>query len=378
MAFEGPLRELALTDVIQLLYLSRKTGTLSITGEGAPRPGLIHFDEGFVVGARSAGEISPLGRLLVMAGKATMRQVEAALEAQRREPGRRIGTLLAETQGIPVRDIQRQLRFQVEEAVFELVRWRDGHFRFEETERPQNGGIPVRIPSEALLMESMRRADEWTEMASGDPDASLVPALVDSAAGAAGVLDLQPREWQVLAAIDGSRTLREIAREIGRAEFDVAKAVYSLASGGVVELKTRPSAPRPGARRDPSSAAVDGVEAELRAERIGEALRRAEGLRESHPASGVARLLYGRALVASGEIERGVAALKEAVQLDPLLAAGYFHLGMAAARLGDFGRGRENLTTFSRLPDAPPRDVEIAMRAVQLMTELSALLEEIR
>lgn len=378
MAFEGPLRELALTDVIQLLYLSRKTGTLSITGEGATRPGLIHFDEGFVVGARSAGEISPLGRLLVMAGKATVRQVEAALEVQQREPGRRIGALLAETQGIPVRDIQRQLRFQVEEAVFELVRWREGHFRFEETAKPENGGIPVRIPSEALLMESMRRADEWTEMASGDPDASLIPSLVDSAAAGGGVLDLQPREWQVLAAIDGSRTLRDIAREIGRAEFDVARAVYSLASGGVVELKTRASAPRSGASRDPSTAAVDAVEAELRAGRVAEALQRAEALRENHPASGIVRLLHGRALVASGEVERGVAALTDAVQFDPLLAAGYFHLGMAAARLGDFGRARENLITFSRLPDAPPRDVETAMRAAQLMTELSGLLEEIR
>src|SRR5690606_16424949 len=353
MAFEGPLRELALTDVIQLLYLSRKTGTLSITGEGAPRPGLIHFDEGFVVGARSAGEISPLGRLLVMAGKATMRQVEAALEAQRREPGRRIGTLLAETQGIPVRDIQRQLRFQVEEAVFELVRWRDGHFRFEETERPQNGGIPVRIPSEALLMESMRRADEWTEIASGDPDASLVPALVDSAAGEGGVLDLQPREWQVLAAIDGSRTLREIAREIGRAEFDVAKAVYSLASGGVVELKTRPVAVE-SAERSRGAFAVSAarIEADLRDRRIEEARRRAEALAASYPESGAAMLLRGRSLIAAGRAQEGISALEQAVRHDPLLSAAYFHLGLAAARLGEFARARESLRTFLRLPDA--------------------------
>ena len=66
MAIEGPLRELSLTDVIQLLHLSRKTGTLAITADGARRPGLIHFEQGSVVGARPAGEGSPLGRLLVM------------------------------------------------------------------------------------------------------------------------------------------------------------------------------------------------------------------------------------------------------------------------------------------------------------------------
>ena len=53
MAIEGPLRELALTDVFQLLDLSRKTGTLSITPEGgAHRPALVRFDRGAVV-ARS-------------------------------------------------------------------------------------------------------------------------------------------------------------------------------------------------------------------------------------------------------------------------------------------------------------------------------------
>lgn len=377
MAIEGPLRELALTDVMQLLHLSRKTGTLSISAEGVARPGLIHFDQGFVVGVRSAGEGSRLGRLLVMAGKATMGQVNAALQLQTEDPPRRMGALLVDTQGVAAGEVKRQLRFQVEETVFELVRWRDGYFRFEETEPLDAGAIAIRIPTESLLMEAMRRADEWSEMASGEPDASLVPVLVERSADPGAVLTLQPREWQVLAAVNGAHTLREIAREIGRGEFDVAKAVYSLASGGVVELRTRPvgaQAARLTERAIAEETAL--VDRELRSGRITEARLRVEELSRRHPEVGAVTLLRGRVLERAGLAAEAVQAYEAAVRQDPLLTRAYYHLGMAAARIGEFDRAHESLATYARLPDARPRDAETALRASRLVAELGRILDE--
>lgn len=379
MAIEGPLRELALTDVIQLLHLSRKTGTLSVGGEKAARPGLIHFDQGAVVGARPASEASRLGHLLVMAGRATEGQVDAALELQRRAPGRRIGILLAETQGIPEAEVQRQLRFQIEEAVFDLVRWRDGYFRFEESAPPPSEPIAVRVAAESLLMEAMRRTDEWMEMASGEPDASLVPVLVERAADPGAILTLQPGEWQVLAAVDGARTLREIAREIGRGEFEVAKAVYGLASGGVVELRTR------GSRADGMPAADAGleegraaVEAALVAGRVEEAEARVELLARALPGAAAVDLLRGRVLERAGRGGEAVEAYARAVARDPLLGSGYYHLGLAAARAGDLQRAQECLATFARLPESDPGEVAVAKRVSALTAELRRILEETR
>src|SRR5690606_20976178 len=130
-------------------------------------------------------------------------------------------------------EVQRQIRFQIEETVFEVIRWREVYFHFEEAEGVDPVALPVRVPTEALIMEAARRTDEWSRFASGEPDASLVPMLVEQESDVAAVLSLQPREWQVLAAVNASRTLRDIARELGRAEFDVAKAVYSLVAAGV-------------------------------------------------------------------------------------------------------------------------------------------------
>lgn len=379
MAIEGPLRELALTDVMQLLHLSRKTGTLSVSSDATARPGLLYFDQGSVVGARSPGDSSQLGRLLVMAGKATMGQVEAAMELQRRVPGQRLGKLLVETQSVAATEVEKQLRFQVEETVFELVRWRDGYFRFEETPPFDPGSILIRLPTESLLMEALRRTDEWAELASGEPDALLVPVLVEHEPNASVILSLQPREWQVLSAVNGAHSLRDIARELGRGEFDVAKAVYSLASGGVIELRTRPvtaQVTRQGERTLASEMAL--VEEDLRAGRLDLARRRVDELSARHPRTGSVSLLRGRVQARTAEWEEAVRSLEAAVRQDPLLGSAYYHLGLAAARIGNFERAHESLTTYTRLPDAARAEAATAVRAANLVAELRSILEEER
>jgi hypothetical protein len=339
MAIEGPLRELSLPDVLQLVHLSRKTGTLRVTAEGYPRPALLHFEHGAVVGAHPPGDSNNLGRLLLMAGRATVSQIEEALASQRRSPGRRIGAVLVEEQGVPAAEVERQLHFQVQEAMFELVRWTDGHFRFEETPPFDPGPVRIRLATESLLLEAMRRVDEWSEMASGAPDTAVVPRLVERAGRDTGVLQLLPLEWEVLAAVDGERTLRAIAQELGRAEFEVAKAIFALTSAGVVELGKRTRAPSAPARL-----------AEADVER--------------------ARAAAGR-----GEWAAALEALESAVRRDPLLAAAYFPLGVAALRTGKLERAGEAFATGARLADADGERRAAAARAASLVEQLRDALE---
>ena len=83
MAIEGPLRELALSDVFQLLDLSRKTGVLTITHESRHRPAVVRFDRGAVTGAELGEAQERIGHLLLRAGKVTERH-----GAARRSSGR--------------------------------------------------------------------------------------------------------------------------------------------------------------------------------------------------------------------------------------------------------------------------------------------------
>src|SRR5260370_7947774 len=76
MAIEGPLRELGIHDVFQLLDLSRKTGVLRVTSELRHNAGTIYFEDGTIIFAEIRSNPHPLGALLLPTGKIP----EAALE----------------------------------------------------------------------------------------------------------------------------------------------------------------------------------------------------------------------------------------------------------------------------------------------------------
>ncbi len=240
MAIEGPLRELGIHDVFQLLDLSRKTGTLAVTSELRDNEGTVLFENGRVVAATIKSNPHRLGDLLMRSGKVTEGEIARAVAAkEERGDTRRLGEILLEMGALSPKELERHIRLQIEAVVFELLSWREGFFRFEE------GSIGSRamlqISTEALLMEGARRIDEWSRIADRVPSLEAVPVLAPVRDEHAGSLDLLPSEWEVLAMIDGARNLRGIAAMLARSEFDIAKVVYGLVSTSVIEL-TVPSA----------------------------------------------------------------------------------------------------------------------------------------
>ena len=158
MAIEGPLRELGIHDVFQLLDLSRKTGTLTVTSELRDNEGTVHFQNGRVVAAAIKSNPHRIGDLLMRAGRVTAAQVAAASAAQsERGDGRRLGEILLDMGAISQKELERQVRLQIEAVIFELLSWREGFFRFEEG--PMQGDPMVQIGTEALLMEGARRVE---------------------------------------------------------------------------------------------------------------------------------------------------------------------------------------------------------------------------
>src|SRR6266511_3628269 len=238
MAIEGPLRELGIHDVFQLLDLSRKTGALRVTSEVRHNQGTIYFDAGIVMFAEIRSNPHPLGGLLLRTGKITEADLERARDMQQRQGDkRRVGEILVALGAITQREVERQVRFQIEEVVFEVMSWNEGYFSFSEgTVADVPTEIAVRIPVEALLMEGARRIDEWSRIETRIAHVGVVPTLAPPPESGGGELDLLPPEWEVLALIDGRRDVRALATELARSDFDVAKTLFGLESAGVIVL----------------------------------------------------------------------------------------------------------------------------------------------
>jgi len=378
MAIEGPLRELALTDVFQLLDLSRKTGTLTIAPEGRLRnPALVRFDRGAVVGAELGQAYERLGHLLLRAGKVTEAQVEAARRAQRYAQGKPLGTILVEQGVVTEDDVRRQLRFQIQEIVFELVQWKEGYFRFEEGPVGQNGMISVRVSTESLLMEAARRIDEWSTLETKVPHMGVVPVLVGESDGPA--LDLHPSEWEVLAEIDGTRTLKEIAAALGRGDFDIAKIVFGLASTGVVDIREEaPADPTPAApaAERPVREALGEAELAMADGAADRARRILDDLSRSHPDRPEVYQLLAEAQRRLGRWGEAVISLGRAAALDPLAAPLHYQLGFAAAHTGELHRARDAWDTYLRLEDGDASRRQRAQKAREALDVLMAVMDE--
>ena len=232
MAIQGPLRELGVHDVFQLLDLGRKTGVLRVTSELRQNQGCIWFAQGVIVAATMTDNPTPLGELLLRKGRIRMEDLARAQKIQETEGHtRRIGEILVSIGAIRQRDLDRQVRAQVEEVVLTLLGWSEGYFIFEEAEileAPRDADIGV--ATESLLLESARRLDEWSRIQSLVPHAGVIPRLNRQLAQGTGVLHLVPLEWKVIAQVNGLRDVREIAAAIDQSEFTTARAVFGLIS----------------------------------------------------------------------------------------------------------------------------------------------------
>jgi Tfp pilus assembly protein PilF len=378
MAIEGPLRELGIHDVFQLLDLSRKTGTLTITSSLRDNQGTVYFDNGAVVYAAIRSNPHPLGELLIRSGKISEGDLARARDAQTRSADkRRLGEILVERDAITRKELERQVRFQVEEVVFELLSWSEGFFRFEEQsslDAPAEASI--RISTESLLMEGARRIDEWSRIEGKVPHLGVVPALAAVDDSHAALLDLLPDEWQVLAEIDGERDLRAIATNLARSDFDVARVVFGLLSTGIVELvEENAPATAPALAAARAAAYLEQAKDALRGGDLDAAItaaRMAVAASEQHVG---ARLMLARALACAGRHEEASAELSAALEADALNAEVHLEMGHCAARRGDLEDAATHWERYLRL--APGGTLVPRVRsAVEKTVALRCILQE--
>jgi hypothetical protein len=261
MALRGNLRDFSLPDVFQLVTLSGKSGVLRI--RRADAEGSVWFRDGEVFFAQSDWHREALGTRLVAAGKITPSALTKALDLQRGEPtgGRRLGQILVDEGYLTEKVLEAFVQEQIQDTIFDLFRWDEGDFDFESAEAAPEEDIGLSVSIENIVMEGSRRLEEWTRIKKKIPSMGIVFKMATAPGEGTFDISLKPVEWHLLLKIDGTRTVAELARELGRTDFEVARIIYGLFSAGLLEVAADDEVERLRAERTEMEAVISAEDA---------------------------------------------------------------------------------------------------------------------
>jgi hypothetical protein len=234
MALKGSLKDFSIPDLFQLLNFGKKNGTLNLT-RGQAR-GYICFRNGEVFFATTNWKRQSLGLKLLNAGIVTKAQVDEVLELQKTTArGQRLGQLLIRMDYITKDQLEVFVEEQIQDAVFEMLRWTDGDFDFQPGVVFPEEDIGLSISTEELIMEGSRRLDEWNRIEKKIPNLNVIFKMTSMQGREAAQISLTPEEWMVLTHIDGERTVRQIVELTGMSTLHTCKILYGLIGSGLLE-----------------------------------------------------------------------------------------------------------------------------------------------
>ncbi len=244
MALVGNLRDFGLADFLYLVDRGYKTGMLVLQKPGDNAR--LYFQNGRLVFAVRQGGDEKLGDMLLRAGKITSEQRDQALRLQQTvSPEKPVGLILVERGYISKEEIVRCVRAQLEETVYALFAWSEGDFRFEQGMMPPPESVTIPLSIENVIMEGVRRIDEWSRIRDRIPTLDVVVRFAEQPSEKAKEVNLTPDEWRVFARINASANVGQIAQLTALSEFEVCRIIYGFIQAGLVEVvKERPRAPQ--------------------------------------------------------------------------------------------------------------------------------------
>lgn len=284
MAIRGSLNEASFPDVLQLLAMGSKTGTLTLTVPGSG--GTVCFENGRICHASVNGRSA-----------------------------------------------------ETEESVYAMFKWHDGTFSFEPGISPPKGARLVSVDPQELLLEGARRVDEWSLIEKKIPSFDAVFTL-DRQQLLRNRIEFTDEQKRLLPLIDGFRDVNELMRVAKMGEFDVGKALFGLMSGGFLIAVT----PREGAGSIAPDSAISehrnlGI-AFYKARMYSDAAREFRRITELRATDAAASFYLGLIALREGRWNDAATAFQRAAVSAPRTAAVLINMAYAYERLGQLEKAR--------------------------------------
>jgi len=277
VSIAGNLRTMPFADLVQWLSNSFKSGTLVIDGPRYTKR--IYIRRGAVVAVASDNPREMLGYYLVGWGYLTEEELHYLIEMQDHFKVM-LGELVVQMGHLSREDMDHMIRVKTEESIYDLMLWDEGNFRFLEGELPERDFLEMQLPVHHFLLEGHRQRDERARFVRRIPSPDWVPLVT---------APLNPRQFTkdeqaILEAIDGQRSIAEIALVARVREFDVLAVVFQGLEEGHMHLAEPSQEIRstPGHSHAPWHETVHDIEDRVERNRLFDALQLLAAIRDKY------------------------------------------------------------------------------------------------
>ncbi|MEM1204231.1 MAG: DUF4388 domain-containing protein, partial [Acidobacteriota bacterium] len=228
MELSGRLTSFPIAEILHWANNDARSGSLVVRAAGKEKE--IFFQDGKIVTCLSDDPFEFYGQFLLLASYLDEDNLYRCLRLCR-DTGRRLGAVLREEGILELRDIQRTLRFHIEDVICDIFLWDHGVFFFRTGRPPREELLAEPISPLGLALEGSHWVDEVKRIRRVLVDDDVVLEVAGGTEdGTTADQELTPRQRRILAEADGVRRL-EALYAVVRGSF----YRFLLAAAGLVE-----------------------------------------------------------------------------------------------------------------------------------------------
>ncbi len=288
MPLTGTLDMMPLCDLMQWIHTAQKTGTLTVTVD--MQETYLAFKRGQLEAFGTDDPLrTDLGQVLVARGLLD----EAGLQAALRQvgPERGLAEVLGRAGQLGAAQIAEAQAEHALETVLDLFFQDEGSFHFTDKSSPSILSLPEvpmvnhlgqPIPTSELLMDAMRRLDEWSRIREVFPSPLVVVAARLPLDGATA----RNRAVQELVSTGHPVSVGELCLRLGGSRFRVHQELFAAHQAGALSVGRPPTGPASAAQANPVDVLLETAELLLQEQQYDEAkevLGTAANLAPDHP-----------------------------------------------------------------------------------------------
>ncbi|HEX2575437.1 MAG TPA: DUF4388 domain-containing protein, partial [Aquihabitans sp.] len=230
MTLNGTLEDFSPAGILKVLSADGRTGAVRF---GGPHGCTVYLHRGQLYFARNEGTDEALATALVRPGRLTADDWGRAIDASGERP--MVGELLVREGAIGADLLASVVLSVVYDPLIDLFRDGTGEFDFEPDTVHWLGPFRA-FPVDAIVGEVRKRVREVDEWSTTIPDLDAWVEASRTLPGNAAQVTILREDWELVTALSGPRTVRELASELGRGAYSTARVVHRLHQAGLVEV----------------------------------------------------------------------------------------------------------------------------------------------